>query len=140
NDISITIADEHEDGSATIETDPEDPLAIIIHIEAETTTATAIVEAIEADEGANALVSCVIDEGDEEAAQVAATETSLTGGSDGAAVHGKAVYVNDDGHGCLSTDDDAVLTGAAYNGGVLTGVKEDGTTVAVAMVDVMGAL
>lgn len=80
--------------------------------------------------------------GDETTNTAAAFDTSgtLEGGVDGAAEHGKAVYVNDDGHGCLSTDDDASATGAVYNGGTLTGVKEDGTTVTVALVDIMGAL
>lgn len=80
--------------------------------------------------------------GDETANEAAAFDTAgtLEGGAFGAAVHGKAVYVNDDGHGCLSTDDDAAATGAYYDGGVKTGVTEDKSEVYAAYVNAPGGL
>lgn len=141
NDISVTLADELSDGTAEVATDPESPLAIVVNIEGGTTDATAIKEAIEADEAANALVSVTIDSGDEAAAQGAAAETPLTGGLDGAAVHGKVVYVNDEGLGCKAGDGDASATLATYNGGVISGVDPfTEAEVNVAVVDMVGGL
>lgn len=139
NDITITLADELSDASASIETDPEAPNDIIIHIESGATVAEDIVAAIEADEATAALISAVADEGDEAATQLLAAETPLTGGID-VAEYGQGVFVNDEGLGCDSGDGDAAATGATYVSATLTGVKEDDTEASAALIDIKGAL
>lgn len=100
-----------------------------------------IVTAIEAGEDGNELTLVYTDEG---TATVGASVTgsgTLEDGSDGAAVHGKIVYVNDDGLGCLSTDADAVATLATYNGGVISGVDPiTAAEVNAAIIDMVGGL
>lgn len=133
NAITITLVDDTEDGSANVEVDGTD---IIVNMEATVTEAQDIVAAIEANSEANALVSCVIDPGDEAAAQAAASETALTGGSD-VAVEGTLVKV-DATTGEASVDGDT--TAAVYLSGPLTGVYRDGTTAPAAYIAMPGGL
>jgi hypothetical protein len=133
NAITVTLVDDTEDGSANVEVDGTD---IIVNMEATVTEAQDIVAAIEANSEANALLSCVIDPGDEAAAQAAASETSLTGGSD-VAVIGTLVKV-DATTGEASVDGDT--TAAVYLSGPLTGVYKDGTTVPAAYIAMPGGL
>lgn len=70
-------------------------------------------------------------------------EGFLAGGSDGVAVQGETVYVNDDGLGCDSEDEDAAETNAVYSAGygVLVGVDPIAKTEHyVGLVDMPGGL
>lgn len=65
---------------------------------------------------------------------------TLEDGSDGPAVLGQVVYVNDDGFGCPSGDGDAAATGGTYASGPMTGIDEAAAEVSVALVDIAGTL
>ena len=132
NAITITLADTETGDVAEVTVDGTD---ITVAIEAGVTTAQTIVDAIEASTEANALVSCVIDGGDEDATQSGATETALTGGSD-FAVPGAAVKI-DDTTGEASVDGDT--TAATYLSGTLTGIDAaDGTETQAAYISLPG--
>lgn len=88
--------------------------------------------------GGNALALVYTDNGAEVGASVSGA--LLTGGLNGPAVHGKIVYTNDAGLGCKVGDGDATATNASYNGGLLTGVDEDGNECSVALIDMPGGL
>lgn len=100
-----------------------------------------VITAVEHGEGGNALTFEYTDNDTNVGLTVTGSGT-LAGGidQDDVAVHGQVVYVNDEGLGCDSEDADAAATGATYNGGVFTGIFEDGSEDTVAVVDIAGAL
>lgn len=131
NDLTITIADTETGNVATVDVDGND---IVIGIDGGTTTTTVVRTAILASAEASALITAVIDGGDEAATVSAATITSLTGGSN-VAVPGQPVLI-DDVTGQASVDGDT--TAALYISGVLTGMYADGTTVPAAWIAMPG--
>lgn len=140
NAITITLADTLSDGSASVSVDGTD---ITIDIEGGVTTAEDIAAAVEADTDADALVSVVVDTGDEAVAQAAAAETALEGGT--AATYsyvtkGAQVLVNDTTGEACPTGDNDVATSAIYLTGKLTGIDSDGSEVDVAIIDLSGGL
>lgn len=131
NALTITLADTETGNVADVDVDGND---IIIGIDGGTTTTTTVLNAILGNPEANALVTAVIDGGDEAAVVAAAVETALTGGSD-VAVPGQPVLI-DDTTGQASVDGDT--TAALYISGVLTGMYPDGTTVPAAWIAMPG--
>jgi hypothetical protein len=133
NDITIALLDTTEDGSANVVVDGTD---IIVNMESTVTTAEDIVAAINGNAQAAALITCTIDSGDEAAAQTAAAEASLSGGSDFVAPG--AVVKIDSVTGEASVDGDN--SAAIYVSGTLTGVYPDGSTVPAAYIAMPGGL
>lgn len=107
-------------------------------VTAEADSATVIVTAVDAGPDGNDIVFTWTDVSTS-GGSVSGSGT-LAGGTFGAVTHGAAVYVNDEGKGCKSTDDDASATGGTYSGDLLTGVTEAGGEAYCALVDMVGGL
>ncbi len=122
NDITVTIVDLLDDGSASVVVTDTD---IVISIEAGVTDADAIKSAIDGDTEASALVSVAIDPGEGTTPQAAAAQTPLAGGGDYVPEPGEPVLLDPD-TGLGSSDGD--LTGATYVSGPLTGFDPDTRT------------
>lgn len=138
NSITIALLDTLEDGTANVEVEGLD---IIVNIESTVTIASAIKTAIDNSPEASALISAVIDGGDESAAQSAAAEDNLENGADAYSyvVKGQPVYI-DNSTGKADVQSGSTISGAMYVSGPLDGVAEDGTDVKVALVDMPGGL
>lgn len=135
--ITITLADTETAGAETVSVDGTD---ITIGMEDGVSTAQQIADAVEASEAASALVTVTIAGGEESTAQDAATEDNLAGGAEPYpfAVLGAAVRVSNSTGKAISSS--GTLTGATYISGKLTGVAEDGSEIAVALIDMGGGL
>lgn len=131
NAITITLSDSLTGNLANVTVTGNN---IVIAIDAGVTTTTTVRNAILASGAASALITAVIDSGDEAAFVSAAVQTSLAGGSD-FAVPGQPVLIDDvTGQGSVDGD----TTAAIYLTGMLTGLYPDGTTVAAAMIALPG--
>lgn len=140
NDITITLADTVTAGSEEASVVGTD---ITIAIEATQSTATQVKAAFDALPAAVALATCTIVEGEESAAQAALAEDALEGGIDAAdyVVIGAKAYIDDiTGKANEENQSDVTISDATYVSGVLTGIKEDGTEVPAALVDIPGGL
>ena len=102
NDITIEYVDTNTDGEASSSATGG---AITVSIEAGVTTATAVLAAIQADVASNALVSGVIDVGDEADQQQVESATNLAGGLDGTTAAGELDVGTFDGVVAFSSDD-----------------------------------
>lgn len=134
--ITITLADTADAGE---EVASVTGTAITIAMESTVSTAQQIVDAILASAEVSALITAAIDSGDEAVAQAAATSTALTGGASSYpyVVKGTAVKVSNSTGLAASTGS---TTGAIYVDGPKTGIKLDGTTAQVAVIDMVGGL
>lgn len=137
NSITVAGVDEGSAGAETVEVTGTD---IVVNFESTVSTATQIKAAIDASAAASALISATIDEGDEDAAQTAFVKDALENGvaSYPYAVPGAAVEVGSSSGKAVSTGGTA--TGAIYVTGEMTGVNQDATEVAVALIDMPGGL
>lgn len=138
--ITITLADTVTAGSeaASVANDTD----ITVAIEGGVSTAAQIKAAVEADEEANALVSVTIAEGESASAQAAAAEDALEGGLQGSdyVVLGAKAYINDTTGLADQSGSGRTISDATYVSAPLTGIAEDGSEVAVALVDMPGGL
>lgn len=135
--ITIALTDTESAGEEAVEVDGTD---IVIGMEGGVSTATQIVTAVLASPEALALISePVIDEGDEAVAQAAAAEAPLASGADSYPYVVKGTPVKIDGTSGLASSD-GTTSGAMYIDEVKTGVKLDGSTVSVAIIDMGGGL
>ncbi len=101
---------------------------------------TVVITAKDLGDAGNSIVLLFGNETTNTAGSVTGSGT-LEGGIDSPAELGKPVYVNDDGFGCASGDEDAAATGATYAGEILTGVEEITHDEAfVALIDIRGVM
>jgi len=138
NDISIVFLDELSDASASVE--EVDGLKIVVHMENNATTATALKTAIDADPEASALIEVVIADGQGAEPQAAFAEDNLEDGADSYpyAVKGAVVEI-DETLGVAESDGD-YTSNAHYASEAIDGVYPDGTIAKVALVDMGGGL
>lgn len=140
NDISIIFADTATAGSETISVASNQ---ITVGIEGGVSTAQQIKTAIDGDAESAALISVAIASGQESTAQAAFTEDNLEGGlsaSDYVAIGAKA-YIDDvSGKVNDSNESGVTVSDMTYVSGALTGIAEDGSEVAAALVDMPGGI
>lgn len=138
--ITITLGDTVTAGdeAASVANDTD----ITVAIEGGVSTADAIKAAVEADEDANALVSVTVAEGEGSSAQAAAVEDALEGGIQGSdyVTLGAKAYINDTTGLADQSGTGRTISDATYVSAPLTGIAEDGSEVAVALVDMPGGL
>ncbi len=115
---------------------------ISVSMEDGVSTATQMKAALDGEPDALALITTAIAPGQGAVAQDAFAEEALADGGAPYVTLGGVVYVDSvTGFGVDSSDGQAVATGAIYAcAAQLTGVKEDGTTSVVALVDMLGGL
>lgn len=131
NDITVTLSDVLDDGSASVVVMGTD---IIISIESGVTEASAIVEAIEEDSDASEMILAVVDSGDEDAPQTSAVETALIGGVNFEPVQGSIVKIASNGKASSS----GTNTSAVYVSERKTGVYPNRSTHPCALIGLIG--
>lgn len=138
--ITVALIDSTEDGSA--DSAVSDETDIVIQMESGVTTANAIKAAVEADPESHALVSVTVADGEGSSAQTAAAEDALEGGIQGSdyVTLGAKAYINDTTGLADQSGTGRTISDATYVSAPLTGIAEDGSEVAVALVDMPGGL
>jgi hypothetical protein len=133
NAVTITIVDDQSGDVAVVSVATK---AITIRIDAGTTLTATLKAAVEAYPAAHALVTVAIDSGDEDeviasAQTVVALQNGVVDEAGVAIIGGLVTFDNTTGEGAST----GTASKAKYVSGVLNGVKMDGTTYKVALVD-----
>ncbi len=142
NTISVEFLDTETDGGETVNVINVTGNLIQVGMEDGASTATHIKTAIDANIDAAALISTAIAGGEGSNTQSAFAEEFLAngGGSFVEGQLGQPVRLNTTTGKATNVTAGSAVIAAVYVSGELTGVKEDGTTAPVALVDMLGGL